>query len=50
MVLIKKDKEQVLEHVPPEFAEIIKSTIESKKLKIKNEESLKQLFRYLNGD
>ena len=50
MVLIKKDKEQLLEHVPPEFAEIVKSTIESKKLKIKNEESLKQLFRYLNGN
>jgi len=50
MVLIKKDKDQLLAEVPPEFAEIVKSTIESKKLKVKNEESLKQLFRSLNDD
>ena len=48
MVLIKKDKEQVLAQVPPEYAEKVKSIIESKKLKLKNEESLKQLFKLLN--
>ena len=48
MVLIKKDKEQVLTEVPLEYAEQVKSIIEAKKLKLKNEESLKQLFKLLN--
>jgi len=48
MVLIKKDKEQVLAEVPMEYAEQVKSIIETKKLKLKNEESLRQLFKLLN--
>ena len=48
MVLIKKDKEQVMSAVPSEYSEKVKSIIESKKLKLKNEDSLKQLFTLLN--
>jgi len=48
MVLIKKDREQVMAEVPSEYSEQVKSIIENKKLKLKNEESLKQLFKLLN--
>ena len=50
IVLIKKDKDQLLEQVPPEFREQIKSIIESKKIKVKNEEGLKKLFSVLNEE
>jgi hypothetical protein len=48
IVLIRKDKEQLLTEVPQEYVAEIKSIIEQKKMKLKNEESLKQLFRKLN--
>jgi hypothetical protein len=48
MVLIKKDKEHLLSQVPAEYQERVKSILESKKFKLKNEESLKELFRLLN--
>ena len=48
IVLIKKDKEQLLAQVPLDYAAQIKSIIETRKLKVKNEDSLRELFRQLN--
>jgi len=48
MILIKKDKDQVLTQIPTEYLEQAKSIIASKKLKLKNEDSLKELFKSLN--
>jgi len=47
-VVLKKDKEQLLASFPPEYASLARSIIESKKLKLKNEESLRELFSALN--
>jgi len=48
LVVLKKDKEQLLASFPPEYASLARSIIESKKLKLKNEESLRELFSALN--
>jgi len=50
MIPVKKDKEQLLAALPPEELEKFQKIIESKKIKIKNEESLKQVFRYINEE
>lgn len=47
MVNIKKNKEDILKQLP-EYANNIQTVLDSKKIKIKNDQSLKQLFQYLN--
>lgn len=46
MVEIKKDKDYL--YTLPKYGEVIKSMATSKKLKLKNEKALKELFQYLN--
>lgn len=46
MVEIKKDKEYL--YTLPKYGEMIKNMATSKKLKLKNEKALKELFQYLN--
>ena len=47
IVAIKRHKENLLMQLP-DFAAAIQSILEPKKIKLKSEESLKQLFRLLN--
>ncbi|NII27148.1 hypothetical protein HB364_18820 [Pseudoflavitalea sp. X16] len=46
MVEIKKDKDYL--YTLPKYGEVIKSMAASKKLKLKNDKALKELFQYLN--
>ena len=50
MIPVKKDKDQLLAALPPDELDKFQKMIESKKIKVKNEESLKQLFRYINEE
>jgi hypothetical protein len=45
-VIIKKDKDYL--YTLPKYGDAIKNIAESKKLKLKNEKSIVELFEYLN--
>ena len=46
MILVKKDKDYL--YTIAEYGDTIKTIAESKKLKLKNEKAIRQLFEYLN--
>jgi hypothetical protein len=49
LVLIKKDADAILEALP-DHAPAIRNILQDKKIRVKNESGLKELFRKLNGD
>lgn len=49
IILIKKDSEYLMEQAP-QYASAIKNILQTHKIKLRNEESIKELFQHLNSE